>query len=202
MPDTKIPRRNTGLLRPENAVAPVYIPAPWERQFKETHYAFSMFKLFLGLPERGKRRTVAEAERAVGRTPGSLGGLSVRNRWDERARAWDAEVSRIESRAKLSEIEKMTRRHARIGEKMTDLGEVAVEALLTAAQEDPMLLSPSDAVKVVQAGIAIERKSAGLDGGGGVGERQITIKIVEESESPPEGEVLDGDFVVLSDGGN
>ena len=192
-PDKEFPRRRQELLRPDKLKSPVYVPKPWERQLRETSWAFSMFKHYLSLPESGKRRTVAEAERSSGRTAGSLKKLSRLNNWEARARAWDAECERIISRAKLSEIEEMARRHARIGQAMTDLGGQRIDTLV----EELDAISPSDAIKMVKEGIAVERRAAGLDGGGGTGERQITIKIVEESPTASEDGIIEGDFEVL-----
>lgn len=185
--------RNLELLR-EAPVTPVYVPLPWERQMRETHYAFSMFKSFLTMPERNLRRTVGGAERENGRRKGSFLRFAKIHRWIERAEEWDRYIEKVASDAKVGEIEKMVRKHARMSAKIADIGMRRIEQL----EEEMDVISPADAISMVKTGITLERKSSGLDGASQGGNKTINIVLIEES--PDEPEHIEANFRVLSEG--
>lgn len=140
---------------------------PWERLPDESSRAYEGFREFRDLgPARSLRGLVATNRH-------SARSWSLRFRWTERARAWDAELYRVEDARRLDAIRTMDEQHQRAARAMIGAGLRALASI-----ED---LTPHQAARFIDVGTRLERSAL-------LGERQ----------PPPGRDPLDDDGSELS----
>jgi hypothetical protein len=116
---------------------------PWERLPEETSRAYVSFREFRDL---GPTRTL----RAVSAKLGTARGWSLRYRWTERARAWDAETHRLEDARRLDSIRQMDDQHQQIARLMIAAG-------IRALQGEDVELTPHQAARLLDLGTRLQR---------------------------------------------
>jgi hypothetical protein len=132
---------------------------PWERQPGETAKAFKAFCVYRDM---GLDRTLTAAWRLMAVNSRRKRGANravqewyQKNRWKERARAWDNEQDRLLRSSKLHEIKDMGKRHAQQGKAMQIKG---IAKLQKIKDND---LTPSQALDYILEGTKLERLAVG-----------------------------------------
>lgn len=132
---------------------------PWEQLPGETPTQYSRFQAYLMMAKplpggrRANRSVVALAQAADA-------GYSIYHKtaialhWSLRAKSWDKEMDRQVQEEFAEERRNATRRHAQLGRKMQKLAERVVDNHILVGAVD---VTPSDAAKLAQAGVTIER---------------------------------------------
>jgi len=123
---------------------------PWDRQPGESETAFARFRAWLALPPPRPRKAFAEM---AGLTDSCVRAQSGQWRWPERARAWDARLTR-----KLDEatIQTTIDRHVKHIEATRGVLAFGLRSLAAAAKSGD-LAEPADAARMVDASIRLER---------------------------------------------
>jgi hypothetical protein len=143
---------------PEQPLTP---PAPpWEQQPGEPDREFRAFRAYRDLGTARSLDAVGRAlyEGQVGRKRGTTGRLqdwSVRWRWVERARAWDAELDRQGREAEVEAVKEMRRRHA---EEAREFQTKAVDRLRLMPLEE---LGAAEVIRFFTEAVKVERLSRG-----------------------------------------
>lgn len=109
-------------------------PAPWERQYGETHKAFLAFSIYRDL---GEKRSIPVAARKYGKGESLVGRWCFKWRWQDRATAWQSELDRVAREAQREEIAEMAKRQARQAHAVQEASFLPVAALLQRYQQDP-----------------------------------------------------------------
>lgn len=115
---------------------------PWEQLDDETARAYQAFRLFR---DAGPTRSLASSQAKRG----TARGWSIRFRWADRARAWDAEAHRLEDARRLEAIRTMGDTHQQIARLMIAAG-------LRTLQEQPEL-TPHQAARLLDLGTRLQR---------------------------------------------
>lgn len=143
-------------------------PAAWERKEGESLQGYEAFVLYRSSQER-KTESVA---RALGLELETVDKLAKRHRWKDRAAAWDAEVDRRLRDTEIDALAQMRRRQIEIGIGMQHAAALelrslvrSIEAAEASAGGGPRdhVLKPAELVKLVEAGVNIERVNRGAD---------------------------------------
>jgi hypothetical protein len=129
---------------------------PWDRQPGEGGRAFAAFRIYRDLGPVD--RSLALVAQATGKSLTWMKEWSRRNRWVGRAAAWDAENQRLSRAQHTKGLEEMARRQALIGQLAQQR---AWQRLTAMTDEDVMAMSPSEAVRLIESGVRIERLSRG-----------------------------------------
>jgi hypothetical protein len=130
----------------------------WERQPGEDGHAYRAFGHYRDSDARSLRETASDMHLPYGQ----VHRLSVRWKWQVRADAWDQEVDRRKTQAKLKAIAEMEERHVNIALKMQQ----QVAARLRGHVADT--LSNKDLDRWAEKAVRIERQARGLSQGPGV----------------------------------
>jgi len=120
---------------------------PWEQQDGESATSWERFRIYLELPLPRSRIVLSER---TGVSRRALDDMALRNRWVERARAWDAEVQRRLDAATLDETEARHRKHLQAVRASIARG---VRAVADANGE----VSPAEGARMIDHGIRLER---------------------------------------------
>lgn len=121
----------------------------WDRQPKETAYAYEAFTAYLDL-----RSNVKVAER-LGRTKDSVDKHAQRYHWPQRLRDYDAYMRRVADESKKKEIEEMNRRQVQQGMLMQ---KVATDRLQEIIKSDESI-SVKLLVSMIMRGAEMERRA-------------------------------------------
>lgn len=107
MAASKPPKRRRAKAKPAGSDVP---PEPWEQQPGESSPAFQAFARYrdAGPDQRSVRRVA----RDLGKSGSLIGEWSTKNRWVERARAWDLHLDRIKQRELEDRQVEAAERHA------------------------------------------------------------------------------------------
>ncbi len=134
----------------------LYERLPWE-----TPREFGAFRLYRDLgTERSAAQTVLAARREKMRGCGreTVDRLSAANAWRARAAAWDDEQDRKRREASLKRVAEMAERHVQISLLMLSKSVAAMQGMNASD------LSPSEAAKLTELGVRIEREARGMSG--------------------------------------
>lgn len=143
-------------------------PAAWERKEGESLHGYEAFVLYRSSTER----KTASVARALGLELETVDNLAKRHKWKERAAAWDAEVDRRLRETEVDALAQMRRRQIEIGIGMQHAAALelrslvrSIEAAEASAGGGPRdhVLKPAELVKLVEAGVNIERVNRGAD---------------------------------------
>lgn len=146
----------------------------WEHQPGETAEAYQRFLQYLDVDPlvRSKNRMEIVYELLLARDPhmcsvNALQNMATLNHWHLRARAYDAHKRRqAELKAERAEqewIDTIARRRAEIRLKhMEAAAEVIQKGLHALAVKDPADISATDAIRMVDIGIKVEKETLGL----------------------------------------
>lgn len=158
---------------------------PWEKQKGESSKAFAAFAIYRDM---GPERSTAKVAHACGKNKSLIDRWCKRDRWVERAIAWDMEQDRLKQQAMAEEIKAMAERHAR-------LASAYLSKLVHRLQSiKPEELSPRDMAQWLDVAVKVERLSRGASTEnvraehGGVGGRRIEVG-VDGNESDEAGRV-------------
>lgn len=128
----------------------------WERQAGESYPAFVAFREYLTLSER----TYPKVAEKVSKSLTLIKRWAKRNRWRERADAWDAEVSRQALQKAADDFAKMVERQINIGRMLQSRGANAIQ------QMDLTTLPPKflpALVEMTKVGVNMERSARELN---------------------------------------
>jgi len=131
---------------------------PWERQPGESSKAFYAFTIYRDLGPKRSLRRAAEIYYS-GKSKVNLGQIeywSYKYHWVERVQAWDDYQDRLKREAHLKAVEEMADRHVRLA---LALQAKAAERLKQLPAEK---IGPAQLVRMIRAGVEIERKARGL----------------------------------------
>ncbi len=175
----------------------VGVSLPWERQPKETWACFAAFQIYRDLPDLD--RTHANVVKKSGRTLSLIKTWARKFRWDQRI----ALMADYEDKKRFLELRneriKMQKDQVRYAVAMQSLGFDAITKHIL-----PENLSPSDAVKLLEVGVKIQRLALGestdnqtVDHKGTVQHNIVTDQIVKkivgnEQLSRQAADLLDG----------
>lgn len=146
-------------------------PDPWERQPRETGRRFAAFTVYRDMAASDRSASKVAQTLAVSR-PLILRWSSA-EAWVARVSAWDVEQDRIKRAARVKEIEDMGRRQAAAGALIQTKGLAKIRSLvdpidrdgnpveLKAGQTYTTSLSTFEAVRLVEAGVRLERIGRG-----------------------------------------
>lgn len=93
---------------------------PWDRRENESPRAYWYFRSFLDLPRPRKIATLAEETEEVSYK--ALRAYSSRNKWAERADAWDAASMRAEDEITIEHVKRRRQRYLRALDMMLEKG--------------------------------------------------------------------------------
>lgn len=131
-------------------------PGTWEQQPDETSRAFAAFCMYRDMPP--SIRSVRKVAQELGKSESLMRRRSARHRWIARASAFDGEQDRLRRAAARDEMIRMAERQARAGQVMQGRGIKRIAAL---SDQDVGLLTALEAMRLVEAGIRIERTARG-----------------------------------------
>jgi hypothetical protein len=149
---------------------------PWEKQPGETAEAYHRFLQYLDVDPllRSKNRMATVHEALADRDPGvcsvaALQNMATLNHWHIRAEAHDRHKRRqadlAAERAEKEWAETVARRSAEVRLKHLDAAaEVIQKGLYALAIKDPADISATDAIRMVDTGVRIEKETLGLSG--------------------------------------
>lgn len=106
-------------------------------------------------PDLTVRRSLREIAKGAGCRRQTLEAISAKNRWVERAEAYDADVERKIREKNEAEILKMRERHAMLATQMLKKATIRLLALRDGE------LDPADLIRMIDTGVKIERLSRG-----------------------------------------
>lgn len=134
----------------------------YERQPGEPPRAWKAFVIYRDM---GEDRGVTKVRDVAGGVykHSTLLTWAEKFRWVERARAWDNYVDRRRQAAFLKEQEEMARRQIETGRKLQDVGVSYIDENLDTADKRKEALTATAAVRMIDTGVALERKGMGVD---------------------------------------
>lgn len=143
-----------------------FVPDPdyaaYERQSKESDPAWEAFQIYRGL---GLDRTLAQVAKTLEKSPTLIGKWSGDWGWRQRVEAWDREVDRKTRQAELKAIGEMRKRHVKMAVSLQGLGATELQKWLSfvrkAENTANRSLSPDQLLKLIEAGIKLERLNRG-----------------------------------------
>lgn len=141
--------------------------SPWERQPDEPLMAYGWFTLYRDMNPQD--RLVATVADRAGRTLAYLHKICGRDRWRERAAAWDIEKMRRFALEQDESRKRTARRHLRLSDAMVDV------ALKRVAAIDPEKLSLRDLPMFIDVATKIARSALGMDSPAVIAATQINI---------------------------
>jgi hypothetical protein len=124
-------------------------PLPWERQPGESAKAYAHFGTYLMM---GAERSIAKLAEERGRGARVLKEWSVKYRWVDRVAAWEDDQQRRARQVAEAETIQMNRHLTNVGEWLRGRG---VNWLF----EHPDALTSASAIRLVEAGVRIEREA-------------------------------------------
>lgn len=169
-----MPRPATGSSSPDALDLAPGIPA-WEHQPGETAEAYHRFLQYLDVDPliRSKNRMAVVHELLLARDPhlcsiSALQNMATLNHWHTRAALYDKHKRRqAELKAERAEqewIDTVARRRAEIRLKHLEAAaEVIQKGLYALAVKDPADISATDAIRMVDVGIKVEKETLGLN---------------------------------------
>ncbi len=148
--------------------SPVSVPTTtsfideWERQPGEAPRAWKAFQAFRDM---GEERGVWAVRDNLGFTTSykQLQKWADRNRWMERAAAWDRYLDRKRQKAHIAEVEAMARRQVHIGQVLQDHGLSYVKEELATPDQRKAAMNANTALRFIDKGVDLEREGLGLD---------------------------------------
>ncbi len=173
-----------------------YIAPPdaesWERQTGETADAFAAFATYRDM---GADRSLAKVAHRLGKTKTLMDRWSAQWQWVGRAADHDADVDRRLREEDVAELQKMRGRHLAMAQAMQRVAQYPIMRLLEKvnAGTDPGL-SPTEAMKLLENGIRLERLFRGepdliQDHQVSVGERRKAVRLL--LQDPDAGSTID-----------
>lgn len=148
---------------------------PWEKQPGETAEAFHRFRQYLDVDPliRTKKKMAVVYDLLINRDPhmcsiAALQNMATLNHWHTRADAYDRDQIQqrdiARARAEQQWAETIAQRQAEIRLKHLDAAaEVIQKGLYALATKDPADINATDAIRMVDTGIRIERETLGLN---------------------------------------
>lgn len=135
----------------------------YDRQPGETDKAWNAFTIYRDL---GLSRTHVKTREILGKTTGYARVIeewSSKWGWKVRIEAWDREKDRVARRAELAEVEEMRKRHIQLATNLIGLGAVELNKLIKLVRQnvENNELSAIEVLKVIEAGIKLERATRG-----------------------------------------
>lgn len=141
-------------------------PELWERQPGESAAQYVKFCAYRDMryipqadgsvkPDLRARRSLRELAKSAGCRRQTLEEISAKNRWVERAEAYDTEIERQMREKNEAEILKMRERHAMLATQM--LKKAAIRLVTLQNNE----LAPADLIRMIDTGVKIECLSRG-----------------------------------------
>lgn len=121
----------------------------WEKQPNEPEKAYAAFRIYL------EDRNLSSVARRAGKPHTTISNWAKKANWVARADAWDTWRNKIAFEAQKLEVEKTAKRHVQGALTLQEKGLAALERL------EPEQISPQVAIKMLEVGIAIERKASG-----------------------------------------
>jgi len=153
--------------KPRGKFEPSTKIALYKRQPGETPKAWIGFCAYRDL---GPERTLEKARIQLGRTVGynrCMEEWSVRWGWVLRCEAWDQELDRASRKRQIAEVAEMRHRHLRIATSLQGVGMSELQKLINKlkgqkdAKDPALLVTVQELLKVMDAGIRLERASRG-----------------------------------------
>lgn len=169
-----MPRPATGSTSPDALHLAPGLP-PWEKQPGETAEAFHRFLQYLDVDPlvRSKKGMAVVHELLITRDPhmcsaAALQNMASLNYWHVRAEAYDKhkrqQAELAAARAEQEWAETVARRRAEIRLKhMEAAAEIITKGLHALAVKDPADINATDAIRMVDTGIRVERETLGLN---------------------------------------
>lgn len=152
----------------------------WERQPRETPRAYALFSQYRDMGPL--ERSYVRVARDFGRSVSVIKKIAERNNWQPRVIAWDEENERTKRTAQVKEIEGMARRQVLAGQLFMSKGLKRVQAM---TDEEVSMLSVWEAVRLVEAGVRLERLGRGETDGTNINlVQQNTMLVAQSSDTP------------------
>lgn len=133
--------------------APAAPLAPWDMQPDETARAYQAFQAYR---DAGAGRSLEKIAQDGIKAVSTLRTWSVKHRWAERVRAFDAEAARRASEKSLNEHAEVRTRQAGLGRMMQARGAQRI------GQLDPSTLEAKEARMLAVEGARMEREALGM----------------------------------------
>lgn len=129
---------------------------PWEKLESESGKSFEAFMAYMGQPS--ETRTLANVATALGKSTALIERWSARDKWVERARAFDSSVA-LEAADKLRA--QRVKEHEEMRERHRVVGRLALAKATTALARTEKLAIPiesaGDVATLIRAGMALEK---------------------------------------------
>lgn len=145
---------------------------PWDQQPGENDASYQLFCIWRDMPY-GRRTARAVAE-AANRSINVVNAASKTHRWQQRGRAYRADIEMQRRREMQADIRAMARRHAKTAQAAVAL---AAEALKEHLQADR--LTPTEAIRLLEVGSKVERLAL------------LGYEETDPLQAPPGGEPVD-----------
>jgi RecG-like helicase len=135
---------------------------PWERQPEETDKSWNAFVIYRDMPL--ETRTVRATMKSLGKHESKGMEWQSKYLWTARARAWDAEVDRINRLAQVKAVEKMRERQIKQALKMQEIGKNELLKIAEKQLKAKKALEPKIVLQLIKDGTALERLVRGEPG--------------------------------------
>lgn len=134
---------------------------PWDRQPGESSPAY---EAWIAYRDGGSSRSYRTIARALRKSPSLVSGWASRWHWQDRIRAWESELSQRALAAEADEARLAVRLHARSGHQLVTSGirRLVGDEASGVRPLDLNTLSAQDVVRLIDAGVKIERQARGL----------------------------------------
>ena len=172
---------------------------PWEKQRGESGMAWAAFVTYRDKPPGTRRVALVATE--LGKSESLMWRWNLAWNWKERVDAWDAEVDRQARQAHIDAVKEMRKRHAEIGNMLVTKG---AQRLIGSSRDGVQAinlgtLSAADAVRLIEAGVRVERISRGeatevIKGASDI--EEIVREIAEDQNLSPEESALVKQFLM------
>ncbi|MGD0128270.1 MAG: hypothetical protein ABSF46_23145 [Terriglobia bacterium] len=158
---------------------------PWERQPRESSKAYAHLSIYLEMGISRSLNKVASDPKCTSKRR-QLSRWSSKYKWVQRSLAFDDDQRRQEREAQRKEHNEMLKRHARLAMLGQSLVVDTLRKRLQEAQENPTkMLSVSDASRLLDVSVRVERLSRGLPSEvselGGSADRPVRLSIEQQA---------------------
>lgn len=155
--------RGSGRPQGGDGFAPAPDREPYERQPDESTKAWYAFTIYRDL---GHLRTQAKVLKQIGKSASYKRIVeiwSVKWGWGVRCRAWEDEEDKIRRAEDIKAIRSMRRRHIKLAEAMSDLGESELRKHLAKAKgkAKKSALSSKEIIRLIESAAKLETRSYG-----------------------------------------
>ena len=151
----------------------IRLPAPWERQPKESEKAFEAFAAYRDM---GPKRSHAKVAQEIGKNKGLIARWSRVHVWTSRIEAWTEEQDRLVRDELIKGVTAMRKTHADIAEQILIK---ALKALKSLPVEE---MTIQDIARAVDVGAKLERLSRGEATERTEGKSEVSGKVTVTSD--------------------